>query len=615
MSRKQVGADRFIVSIFVLIFSIIGLSYAARGQALRSVMEPRGRVFTVVGAGVTALKRDAQGRYYVLGRPANTITVFGPHGKLLGHIPNAAAAGAIRYAVDFDLTPSGLIAVADRGANAIALFRADGSLVSRIPVFAPTSIVALPHNEFAITTLRASRLVQIVDLRGNVLQSFGDPDAFGKPPADDQEANRLQTEQLEADGLLPRRVEALHDYGTITGDSHGGIYFAFASTPNPTVRKYDRFGYQAYQSSIPKSAFGIGSDEPEDRLQLVFGASDISYSSQAGAWLSLGSSKDVKFGGDVGPGLGGMMQQGFGLGQVIAQQNMNETSMMGGPQAGTFSGEVSSLGSSLQLGPGKAFGSGGKGQGAGSGQFGGQTTSGGALLNFSGSNEGAYGYGTNGTLDSGAGNTAGLGLMGASNVAAANASTWLTQPGAEAGVAPEGLSAPYAIGSAFNSLYFRPPGLSASITGTKSSGRAKGSSGSATSGSTSTKLPSYPGGLNIGSLAFTAGLRVNLGHLNRGLTAKKPRITAIAVDPQTEDVWATIGDTLVQFNKNGTLVGLYYLSLAGGEPLNATALLVEPNRLLIAADPWGIFQFPRPDKPAAQQQKSRIVAKAAAPSR
>lgn len=613
MSRKRVGAGRFVVLIFILTFSIIAISCGARGQALRSVIEPRGRVFAAVGAGVTALKRDARGRYYVLGRPANTISIFGAHGRLLGHIPNAAARGAIRYAVDFDVTPSGLIAVADRGANAIELFRANGSLVSRIPVFAPTSIVALPHSEFAVTTLRSSRLVQIVDLRGNVVQSFGDPDVSGRTPAYDQEANRLQTEQLEAEGLLPRRVAALHDYGTITGDSHGGIYFAFASTPNPTVRKYDRFGYQAYQSSIPKSAFGIGAAEPEDRLELVFGASDVSYSSQAGAWLSLGSSKDVKFGGDVGPGLGGMMQQGFGLGQVIAQQDMSETSMMGGPQAGTFSGEVSSEGSSFLLGPGKAFGSGGKGQGAGSGQFGGQATSGGALLNFSGSNEGAYG--TNGTLDSGAGNTAGLGLLGASNVAAANASTWLTQPGAEAGVTPTGLSAPYAIGSAFNSLYLRPPGLSPSITGKKSSGGAKGSSGAAASGSTSTKLPNYPGGFNIGSLAFTAGLRVNLGHLNRGLTAKKPKITAIAVDPQTDDVWATIGDTLVQFNKNGTLVGLYYLSLAGGESLNATALLVEPDRLLIAVDPRGIFEFPRPDKPAAQPQQSKSAAKAAAPSR
>ena len=105
-------------------------------------------------------------------------------------------------------------------------------------------------------------------------------------------------------------------------------------------------------------------------------------------------------------------------------------------------------------------------------------------------------------------------------------------------------------------------------------------------------------------------MRVNLGSLDRGVAAKGPKITAVAVDPQTHEMWAAIADTLVEFNSDGSPVGLYYLTLAGGESLTATSLVVEPDRLLIAADPWGIFEFPRPDKPSAPQQ-SNIVPKVA----
>lgn len=112
---------------------------------------------------------------------------------------------------------------------------------------------------------------------------------------------------------------------------------------------------------------------------------------------------------------------------------------------------------------------------------------------------------------------------------------------------------------------------------------------------------------------FTAGLRINLGKLDRGVAVTNPKITAVAVDPQTHDVWAAIADTLVQFNSSGNPVGMYYLTLAGGESLHATALLVEPNRLLIASDPWGIYEFPRPDEPAAPQSKSKVVPQVAQP--
>jgi hypothetical protein len=91
-------------------------------------------------------------------------------------------------------------------------------------------------------------------------------------------------------------------------------------------------------------------------------------------------------------------------------------------------------------------------------------------------------------------------------------------------------------------------------------------------------------------------VRVNLGDLSNKLT-DKPVITAVGVDSQTHDIWAGIGDTLVHFNKAGDALEIYHLTMRGGAPLKPVAILVEPDRFLIAADPWGIFEFARPDKP------------------
>jgi hypothetical protein len=85
---------------------------------------------------------------------------------------------------------------------------------------------------------------------------------------------------------------------------------------------------------------------------------------------------------------------------------------------------------------------------------------------------------------------------------------------------------------------------------------------------------------------------VNLGDLG-GASTDKPAITATAVDPSTGELWAGIGDTLIHFSKEGNPEEVYYLTMKGGGALKPTALLIEPDRFLIAADPWGIFEFPR----------------------
>lgn len=620
--RRWAVLNRLVLPLGLVGFFLVALPGWLDAQGIRTIIESRDRVFSNVGAGVIAMKRARDGDYYILARPANAISVYSPEGKLVGQIPKAGTGAAIRYAVSIDLTPTGNIAVADRGENAIDVFRPDGSLVSRTPVFAPTSVVALSDSEFAITTLRSRRLVQVIDLNGTVLQRFGDPTDVGGNPQSDVDP---ETEQLFG-GPAPKAA-SLHDYGTITGDSAGGIYFAFASTPNPTLRKYDQNGYQAYQASIPKSDFGGGSVQPEDRVQLLFGLSDVSFSSQEGGWLSIGSSRDVKFGGDVGTGFAESFRRGNGFAQTVQQQSMGPLGTqgaMGGPLGATFSGDVNDQGSSFQVGMGSTSGFGGRGRRGSFGGFGDQSTNqGGALLQFSGSNDDSA-TGTDPLGLTGSGFTEGLSMNGLSDStdstdgSSAYSSTSLgAAPVAQGpGLGPMGLPASFMVGSSLDGVYFRPHGLSQAITGPLPSGAtgaptARDHAGTHSGGFGGAGFhPGYHGRFNSGMLGFTAGLRVNLGSLDRGVAAKEPKITAVAVDPQSHEMWAAIADTLVEFNSDGSPVGLYYLTLAGGESLTATSLVVEPDRLLIAADPWGIFEFPRPDKPSAPQQ-SNIVPKVA----
>ena len=73
-------------------------------------------------------------------------------------------------------------------------------------------------------------------------------------------------------------------------------------------------------------------------------------------------------------------------------------------------------------------------------------------------------------------------------------------------------------------------------------------------------------------------------------------ITAIGVDPQTQDVWLAIGTLLMHFDKDGLRLASFRTHTPEGARLESSTILVEPDRLLIGADPLGIYEFPRPDK-------------------
>jgi hypothetical protein len=183
------------------------------------------RLFAGVGPGLRAIKRSADGRTYVLGSPSPGLAVYDTTGKqvlLLG----AAATGkpgspAIAFGEDCDVAADGTIYVADRGANFVQVFAADGTLVRSISVNAPVSVAAMPEEEVAVATLRQPHLVIVFDKNGRDVREFGDPEEI----ADRAELNRYL------------------NIGQLATDGQGHLFYAFAYTPEPTVREYDRYGY------------------------------------------------------------------------------------------------------------------------------------------------------------------------------------------------------------------------------------------------------------------------------------------------------------------------------------------------------------------------------------
>jgi hypothetical protein len=73
-------------------------------------------------------------------------------------------------------------------------------------------------------------------------------------------------------------------------------------------------------------------------------------------------------------------------------------------------------------------------------------------------------------------------------------------------------------------------------------------------------------------------------------------ISAVGVDPQTQELWIAIGTLLMRFDKDGQRLASFRTYLPRGARLEASQILVEPDRLLIGADPQGIYEFPKPEK-------------------
>jgi hypothetical protein len=68
------------------------------------------------------------------------------------------------------------------------------------------------------------------------------------------------------------------------------------------------------------------------------------------------------------------------------------------------------------------------------------------------------------------------------------------------------------------------------------------------------------------------------------------------VDRASQQVWAAVGDMLLRFDRDGNLLDIYRVATTQGAALQPVGILVEPERILLVADPAGIYEFARPDK-------------------
>ena len=57
-----------------------------------------------------------------------------------------------------------------------------------------------------------------------------------------------------------------------------------------------------------------------------------------------------------------------------------------------------------------------------------------------------------------------------------------------------------------------------------------------------------------------------------------------------------IGTLLMRFDKDGQRLSSFRTYLPRGARLEPSQILVEPDRLVIGADPQGIYEFPKPEK-------------------
>jgi len=204
------------------------LAVPALGQS-EGELTAKARVFPSVGPGLRALKRGADGRIYVLQSPAPGVVVYDASGKALLQVGAGLAASSatkvrpanVVFGEDCDVDTEGRIYVADRGANQVLVFSAEGTLLRSIPVPAPVSVAALPEGEVAVATLREPHLVEVYDKNGRDVREFGDPEPLSELP----ELNRALS------------------VGRLATDGRGHLYYAFDYLPEPTVRQYDRYGY------------------------------------------------------------------------------------------------------------------------------------------------------------------------------------------------------------------------------------------------------------------------------------------------------------------------------------------------------------------------------------
>ncbi|HEY6385604.1 MAG TPA: hypothetical protein VIX91_07980 [Candidatus Acidoferrum sp.] len=208
---------------------LASLAACAFGQE-EGELTAKKRFLPGVGPGLRAVKRGADGDYYVLSAPGSSASVFDAAGKLLKRVPafedskssnpQSGQLATITFGEDLDVDAQGTVYVADRGANAIKIWDTKGN-ERVVKLNGPVAVAALPEGEFAVATVHEPHLVIVFDKNGRDVREFGDPEPISERP----EVNRFL------------------NIGMLATDGGGHLYFAFPYLPEATVRQYDRYGY------------------------------------------------------------------------------------------------------------------------------------------------------------------------------------------------------------------------------------------------------------------------------------------------------------------------------------------------------------------------------------
>ena len=188
------------------------------------------RLFPEISGGVRAVKSGANGELLVL--LPQKILVYDAKGAKIREVPASPRSSktppALMYGEAFDVDAAGKLYVADRGAGMLRIFSATGDLERSIPVESPTGVVVLSGGEVAVASVAPTGLITVFDLQGKVQRQFGDSLDLADTPA----------------------LNLFLNSGRLAADAAGNLYYAFTFAPEPTFRKYDRFGYAAYENSL-----------------------------------------------------------------------------------------------------------------------------------------------------------------------------------------------------------------------------------------------------------------------------------------------------------------------------------------------------------------------------
>lgn len=215
-------------ALVLAVFFAAGTSVLRAQEQIENEINATARLFPDIGAGIRAIKRDAHGRYYFLSTVDHSVRVYTADNTFIAQVPHSdSGPAAITYGYDMDVDAAGNIYVADRAANKVKVYTPDGKLSLAIAVAAPTSVAAL-SGQIAVASLKSRDLVTIYNAQGQYVREFGDVSDL----AEHEDFNRFL------------------NIGRLATDPANHVYYAFTYSPEPTVRKYDAYGYSAYQISL-----------------------------------------------------------------------------------------------------------------------------------------------------------------------------------------------------------------------------------------------------------------------------------------------------------------------------------------------------------------------------